>query len=121
MSHPNANAAPLDSQPRQHAAAPLDDKAYNNRIEDIEADEKGLRDNVNDSEAAKYLDHTVIISPQENKRLKRMIDLRILPLLCLAYFAQAMDKGATSPISIMGWMEDVGMQGQDFALASTVL
>lgn len=45
----------------------------------------------------------------------------ILPLLCLAYFAQAMDKGATSPISIMGWMEDVGMEGQDFALASTVL
>ena len=32
-----------------------------------------------------------------------------------------MDKGATSPISIMGWQEDVGAEGQDFALTSTVL
>jgi hypothetical protein len=50
-----------------------------------------------------------------------LADGRILPLLCLAYFAQAMDKGATSPISIMGWLEDVGAQGQDYALTSTVL
>lgn len=74
-----ANAAPLESQQTQHQhdiAPPIDDKAYSNRIEDVEIDEKGLRDNVNDSDAAKYLDHTVVITPEENKRLKRMIDRR---------------------------------------------
>ena len=31
-----------------------------------------------------------------------------------------MDKGATSPISIMGWLEDVGAKNQDFALTGTL-
>jgi hypothetical protein len=41
--------------------------------------------------------------------------------MCLVYMTQALDKGALGPVSIMGWLEDVGAQGQDFALTSTLM
>ena len=37
------------------------------------------------------------------------------------YLTQALDKGALGPISIMGWLEDINAQGQDYALTSTVM
>lgn len=47
-----------------------------------------------DQELAKYA-HTsrVEISPEENQRLKKMIDKRILPVMVFTYFLQALDKG----------------------------
>jgi hypothetical protein len=45
----------------------------------------------------------------------------VLPLLCCVYLTQALDKGALGPISIMGWLEDINAQGQDYALTSTVM
>ncbi|KAF1813879.1 MFS transporter [Eremomyces bilateralis CBS 781.70] len=36
------------------------------------------------------------ISPEENKRLKRMIDRRVLPIMIFTYFLQALDKGTLS-------------------------
>ena len=41
--------------------------------------------------------------------------------MCVAYFTQAMDKGTLSLASIMGWQNDVGAEGQDYALTSTFL
>ncbi|WWD20485.1 hypothetical protein CI109_104961 [Kwoniella shandongensis] len=114
----NVKHSDIDTVP---ALGQTDEKGHDAFIEDVELNKKDLVEQVEDNEAAPYIDHTIVIDEAENKRLKRMIDLRILPLLCLAYFAQAMDKGATSPISIMGWLEDVGATGQDYALTSTVL
>jgi hypothetical protein len=39
----------------------------------------------------------------------------------MVYMTQALDKGALGPVSIMGWQEDVGAKGQDFAMTSTVM
>lgn len=41
--------------------------------------------------------------------------------MCVAYFTQAIDKGALGPASIMGWQANVGAKGQDYALTSTFL
>jgi hypothetical protein len=41
--------------------------------------------------------------------------------MCMVYMTQALDKGALGPVSIMGWQEDVGAKGQDFAMTSTVM
>lgn len=46
---------------------------------------------------------------------------RLLPLMCLVYMTQALDKGALGPVSIMGWLDDVNAKGQDYALTSTVM
>jgi hypothetical protein len=73
-------------------------------------DEKG--DHVNyeriDQEVAQYASETEIyISEEENKRLKRLIDRRVLPIMVFTYFLQALDKGTMSMTSIMGIRDDI--------------
>lgn len=45
----------------------------------------------------------------------------LLPIMCIAYIAQSLDKGTLGTSSIMGWQDDVGAVGQDYALTSTFL
>ena len=61
-----------------------------------------------DDELAKYANAVAVdISPEENKRLKRMIDKRVLPIMVFTYFLQALDKGTMSFASIMGLRKDI--------------
>ena len=39
-----------------------------------------------DAETAKYLDSSIVIDEETNRRIKKMLDRRILPLMCFAYF-----------------------------------
>ncbi|RSH95742.1 hypothetical protein EHS25_000834 [Saitozyma podzolica] len=78
-----------------------------------------LHEVVVDKDAAGYTDPTVEIDDADNKRLRRMINLRVLPCMCACYLAQALDKGAISTASIMGLQKDTGMVGQDYAWATT--
>lgn len=89
-----------------------DDKKDISQVERVfsEGDEKG--DHVNydriDKEVAQYAGDTeVYISEEENKRLKRMIDRRVLPIMVVTYFLQALDKGTMSMTSIMGLRQDI--------------
>lgn len=45
----------------------------------------------------------------------------LLPVMCVAYVTQSLDKGTLGTSSIMGWQEHVGAAGQDYALTSTFL
>lgn len=79
-------------------------------------DEKGDHMNYDrvDAEVSKYASAIAIdISPEENKRLKRMIDKRVLPIMVFTYFLQALDKGTMSFASIMGLREDVPALADD--------
>jgi hypothetical protein len=61
-----------------------------------------------DDEIAKYAGATgVTISEEEDKRLKKMIDKRVLPIMVFTYFLQALDKGTMSFTSIMGIRDDI--------------
>ncbi|RSH86801.1 uncharacterized protein EHS24_005074 [Apiotrichum porosum] len=80
-----------------------------------------LMEHVEDTEADGYVDPTLVLTEADNKRLRRRIHRRILPLLCLGYLCQALDKGTISAASIMNWITDVGAVGQDYALTTTVL
>ena len=66
-----------------------------------------------DKELAKYANAARIdISEAENKRLKRLIDKRVLPIMIFTYFLQALDKGTLSFASIMGIKTDTHLVGQ---------
>lgn len=69
-----------------------------------------------DDEIAKYADATgsVVISEEENKRLKRLIDRRVLPIMVVTYFLQALDKGTMSFSSIMGIRDDIPILKQNY-------
>ena len=61
-----------------------------------------------DRELAKYANAVAVeISPEENKRLLRLINRRVLPVMIFTYFLQALDKGTMSFASIMGIREDI--------------
>ncbi|KAI1453940.1 MFS general substrate transporter [Annulohypoxylon moriforme] len=75
-------------------------------------DEKGEREDYGkvDQEVAKYSSSARIeISPEENDRLRRLIDTRVLVVMITTYFLQAIDKGTLSFSSIMGLPKDTGM------------
>lgn len=55
------------------------------------------------------------------KSTSRPLTRSVLPLMCLVYIVQALDKGSLGPASIMGWRQDVGAQGQDYAMTGTML
>jgi hypothetical protein len=70
-----------------------------------------------DSEVAKYAsDIAIDISPEENSRLKRMVDKRVLSIMIFTYFLQALDKGTLSFASIMGIQKDTHLVGQQVCL-----
>lgn len=66
-----------------------------------------------DKELAKYTNaERIEISESENKRLKTMIDKRVLAIMIITYFVQALDKGTMSFASIMGIVKDLDLHGQ---------
>ncbi|KAF2766953.1 allantoate permease [Teratosphaeria nubilosa] len=59
-------------------------------------------------EVAKYTAGAAVeISPEENARLYKMINKRVLPIMVFTYFLQALDKGTLSFTSIMGIKKDL--------------
>jgi len=65
-----------------------------------------------DQELAKYATAAgVEIAPAENSRLKKMIDRRVLVIMVITYFLQALDKGTLSFSSIMGLPTDLHLHG----------
>lgn len=61
----------------------------------------------------------VDIDEETNKRLRRMINYRILPCMIGTYFLQALDKGTLSFSSIMGIQEDAHLVGQQYSWLTT--
>ena len=87
------------------------------QIERAMSAEEPEKDHINyqrvDSEVAKYASATRIeISEADNKRLKRMIDKRVLTVMVFTYFLQALDKGTMSFASIMHIRQDLNLHGQ---------
>ena len=56
----------------------------------------------------------VAVDPETNKRLLRKIDLHILPLICIIYFLQYIDKTAISYASVTGLRESANLHGNQF-------
>ena len=67
-----------------------------------------------DPEVAKYAsDVAIIITPEENSRLKKLVDKRVLSIMIFTYFLQALDKGTMSFAGIMGIQKDTNLKGQE--------
>lgn len=87
-------------------------------VERVLSREEDLKDHMDlnrvDSEVAKYTSHVrEIISEEESARLLKLIDRRVLVIMILTYFLQAIDKGTLSFASIMGLQEDLHLVNQE--------
>ncbi|KAE9364998.1 allantoate permease [Stipitochalara longipes BDJ] len=61
------------------------------------------------------------LDPDEERRVRRKIDLHILPLLCVSYMLQYLDKTSTSFASVFGLQAETGLVGQDYAWLSYLI
>ncbi|KAM0249681.1 hypothetical protein ACHAQJ_008942 [Trichoderma viride] len=73
-----------------------------------------------DEELSKYIAGArIAISQEKNDELRRKIDRRVLVVMILTYFLQAIDKGTMSFASIMGIKDDTNLSGQDYNWLTT--
>jgi hypothetical protein len=97
-----------------HKADPYKDVVEAERAQSPEFEKSGQNYSKMDKELAAYVSDTRIeISPEEDTRLRRLIDKRVLAIMITTYFLQAIDKGTLSFASIMGIVEDTNLQGQE--------
>ncbi|KAK0241548.1 MFS general substrate transporter [Armillaria nabsnona] len=59
-------------------------------------------------------------SPEQYKKLKRKIDIYLLPLMWLCYGVQQVDKTSFSVMATFGLREDTGLHGQQYSWLATM-
>lgn len=69
-----------------------------------------------DPEVAKYAAGVIEIDDATNRRIKWKLYRRVLPIMVVTYFLQALDKGTLSFSSIMNLPEDTGLVGQQVCI-----
>ncbi|RYP02468.1 hypothetical protein DL764_005795 [Monosporascus ibericus] len=86
-------------------------------VDDAEEAQKAdgrINYNKMDKELAKYAgDIRIEFTPEENSRLRKLIDKRVLVVMILTYFLQAIDKGTLSFAAIMKLPEDTGLADEN--------
>lgn len=61
-----------------------------------------------------------VLTPDENRRLLRRIDLYLVPVMLFSYLFQTLDKSALSYSSIMGLQTDLHLTGLTYSWASSI-
>lgn len=73
-----------------------------------------------DNEILGYIEEKAVeIDDETNRILRRKINIRVLPVMVVTYFLQALDKGTLSFASIMGIREDANLVGQQYSWLTT--
>ncbi|KAF9888053.1 hypothetical protein FE257_009318 [Aspergillus nanangensis] len=58
--------------------------------------------------------------PDDERRVRRKIDCVVLPLMCLVFFAQYLDKQSLSYASVFGMIEELGLHGTQFSWLGSI-
>ncbi len=109
MSHPAGPGSKLDQDERiEFAPAPAQSEPPEGPQPDGQKKYKAL-------ELIEDLGGSTILTPENNKRVLRRIDLRLLPILLGIYFLQQLDKSTLSYGSVFGLIEDANLVGQEYS------
>ncbi|ORY62431.1 uncharacterized protein BCR38DRAFT_346745, partial [Pseudomassariella vexata] len=60
------------------------------------------------------------VDPESSRRVRKKIDLHILPFLCITYALQFIDKTSLGYSSVYGIIADNNLQGQEYAWCSSI-
>ncbi|KAI1019187.1 hypothetical protein LB503_009253 [Fusarium chuoi] len=66
-------------------------------------------------------DEQITISPADDARILRRIDIALLPLMLSVYFLQALDKATLSYASIFGLIEDTNLEGDQYSWLGSIV
>lgn len=65
--------------------------------------------------------HAVVVTPEDNKRILRKIDVAILPIILVIYCLQSLDKTALSYASVFGLIKDTHLHGEEYSWLGAVV
>jgi hypothetical protein len=74
--------------------------------------------------AAQFLRQTgrrIEVTPEDNARILRKIDLTILPILLVVYCLQSLDKTSLSYASVFGLIDDAHLHGQQYSWLGSIV
>ncbi|OQD84169.1 hypothetical protein PENANT_c014G06597 [Penicillium antarcticum] len=91
-------------EPSQPSAAPHSDDGRKNQTQGDQA-----------LQLIQEIGHSTILTPENNAKVLRKIDLRLLPILLGIYFLQQLDKSTISYASIFGIVEKANLHGQQYS------
>ncbi|KAJ4466260.1 inner membrane transporter yfaV [Lentinula aciculospora] len=88
---------------------------------DEKASEKHLED-TNDYEygGESQLPTPTVLSEEEERKLWRKIDLRLMPILCLMYLMSFMDRGNIGNAKLQGLTTQLNLTGNQYNIALTM-
>jgi len=66
-------------------------------------------------------DHRIELTPENNARVLRKIDLVLLPIVLGVYFLQALDKATLAYSSVFGLIDDTGLHGLQYSWLGSVV
>lgn len=66
-------------------------------------------------------DERISVSPPDDARILRRIDLALLPLMLAVYFLQALDKATLSYASIFGLIDDTHLEGDQYSWLGSIV
>jgi hypothetical protein len=74
------------------------------------------------AELLQQANEVVFVTPEENARILRKIDLTILPIMLAVYFLQGLDKATLSYASVFGLVKDAHLgTGQDYSWLGSIV
>ena len=63
----------------------------------------------------------VVLTPEEDKRILRKIDIGVLPVMLVVYFLQQLDKSSLSYTSVFGIVDEAHLVGTQYSWLSSVV
>ncbi|KAK3302864.1 allantoate permease [Chaetomium strumarium] len=73
------------------------------------------------AEILKQADHEVVVTVGESRRVVKLVDWRILPILLFIYCLQSLDKNTLSYASVFGLITDTGLKGDEYSWLGSVV
>ncbi|KAL1750710.1 hypothetical protein FB107DRAFT_279392 [Schizophyllum commune] len=61
------------------------------------------------------------ITTEEDRRVRRKIDLWLMPVIVMVYMLQQLDKSSLSYTSVFGIVENTGLKGQEYSWLSSMI
>jgi MFS family permease len=102
----------------------MDDTGVKAPIDHVEG-KVDLDDRVKDDRANKILNEAggerVALTPENNRRVLRKIDLYILPIVLGIYLLQALDKATLAYASVFGLVDDAGLVGHQYSWLGSIV
>jgi len=63
----------------------------------------------------------IVVSPEDNRRVLRRIDMVILPIILIVYFLQALDKATLAYASVFHLSDDTGLVGDQYSWLGSIV